>query len=279
VTDQYPLFFYKYFPNKDWALDGLSNSYSTFSSRKGLNDLFDSKIDIINPTPNELKLLRDSFKKQQQKQKYKIIDEWFNKGKMTDQGEEVLKIVNSTFNKTIDSFIFLCVSKLNNSSLMWSHYANAHEGFCIEFKSTQISARKVEYKKDIATINSNIYIPLFLNRCHGIKMEKQEEENVGKSIIDSLLVKLKEWEYEQEYRYHLAHKVKKEPLKDTCGEIIKGKYKVKYTSDFIESVIFGCRTSDKFKDKIKEIIKDKMPTVKIKQAYEMKSSIGIRLSK
>lgn len=257
-------YFYKYRSinenelGTDRALTALFDSYSVFSSRILFNDIFDSKIIFNSPTTLELNLIRREALKINKKQ-YKILCECVNKGIVTAKGEKFLKDHEVDLNQMIDRYCFFCVSTKCTNNLMWAHYANSHRGFCIEFRAEHIPAQKVIYQQDIAEIELSDLIRM------QVHSEIKDGLQMGKKIKDALLIKLKEWAYEGEYRLHLSSDLDSDNLKD-------GYKNVQYTSDFVESIIFGCRTPSK----IKKYIVDNMPyQVKYKEAVERRSVIEI----
>ena len=193
------------------------------------------------------------------KKKYKILCEYVNKGIVTANGEKFLKDHEVILNQMIDRYCFFCVSTKCNSNLMWAHYANSHRGFCIEFRAEHIPAQKVIYQKDIAEIELSDLIRM------QVYSEMQDGLEIGNKIKDALLIKLEEWAYEDECRLHLSS--------DLDSVNLKNGYKnEQYTSDCVESIIFGCRTPGN----IKKYIVDNMPyQVKYKEAVERKSEIKI----
>ncbi|MEB7712354.1 DUF2971 domain-containing protein [Kluyvera cryocrescens] len=260
MEKEYPEFIYKYRPierfddlNDDYYLDALLNHYAIFSSRKNFNDLFDSKIELIKPTVKEIKELSQSLPKLNRLQLLSHID----KGKFTPEGEIFLEQVINGINKTIDSYAFISLSSVSNSNLMWSHYGNSHKGFCIEFKTEHVAARKVKYAHDIPSLN--------LIDVYKTYYDIPTDLNIGNVTLDALHSKLLEWEYESEYRF-LADK--------SLGRITSGQnfIKVDYDPDFVESVIFGCRMDSS----IKEYIIANMPTgTKFKQSIVGRNSMRV----
>lgn len=73
----------------------------------------------------------------------------------------------------------------------------------------------------------------------------------------ALRTKLREWEYEGEYRVQASNEAQKNALE------IRDEYmKIEYPQDFIESIIFGYR----MRDKAREFIVDNIPyAVKFKE--------------
>lgn len=259
-----PPFFYKYRPildeadlSKNYALDALFNSYAVFSSRKNFNDLFDSKIEFIKPTARQIKLARDNS----DKQTYKILNGYIKNGAITPEGNLYIKDIETALNKTIDGYIFLSVSTKSTSNLRWSHYASSHRGFCIEFKSEHVAADKVSYENSIPKIEIADIL------ASQTQTTAPSGDHIGHKIWRALRIKLSEWQYEDEYRCQLSNSGREHQLRSGDKFL-----KVPYSKNFVESIIFGCRTPHS----IKEYIAENMPyPVKLKQAVEGKSSIEI----
>ncbi len=256
-----PEYFYKYRAitndkaSEDEAIDALLKSKAIFSSRKNFNDLFDSKIHFQKPTAQELKELRNNCNKE----KKRIIAQWINKGKITVVGRDALKKAEQDFNKLTDSYLFYCVSGTCTNNLMWSHYANSHKGFCIEFKSSHVAAEKITYQREIPTIE--------LAEIIAIAGTSSVPDRLVEKIWSALKVKLQEWEYEDEYRFQLSNSGLGNNLKPGEKFLI-----VPYQSDFVKSVIFGCKMTEAHKLYIAENIPLE---IELKQAVEGKSNISI----
>jgi len=259
VKKKMPESFYKYRSidgskefGEDYSIDALINNKMVFSSRTNFNDPFDSKINIVSPTPKELKDFTTGLSGKQ----YKHFRMWFSKGEFTALGKSSLQRYTRELNEILDSYAFICLSPKPDSNLMWSHYANSHTGFCIEFDPGKIEAQKVTYSDNIASIN--------LIDC--LKVEELSDGVLIDKIRKALFNKLVEWEYEEEYRLFAT---------SNLARIKKGqKFElVSYSPDFVKSVIFGYRMDDK----AKKYIMEKMPKhVKFKQAYPGESKILIR---
>jgi len=92
------------------------------------------------------------------------------------------EIIEET-NKTIK---VCCFSELNDSLLMWSHYADQHKGICIEYDfidedKIRPFLQPIIYSKSIFKVN------IF-------------EELTPLRKIGSTLIKCNEWQYEAEWR-------------------------------------------------------------------------------
>lgn len=260
MSADYPKYFYKYRSigsiddlQSNYAVDALLKHKAVFSSRTNFNDLFDSKIELVRPTPLQLK---EAMKLAGKSDKL-LIKKLISKGKFADEGIEFIEKLEKSFNELIDSYAFLSVSSKATSNLMWSHYADSHKGFCIEFKSEFMKADKVIYQDKIPKLK---IIDIFIS---GLGLINGEE--MGQHIWQSLRTKLVEWEYESEYRFQASN---------SMGKIPAGKnyMMINYTPEFVESVIFGHRMPLK----AKEFIISGMPAgTKFKQAVARTSSIEI----
>ena len=120
------------------------------------------------------------------------------------------------WNKKENIFI-TCFSEIYDSILMWSHYANNHEGFCIEYNFTN---------PGIHPITTNLLFPVYYqeNLFDASKFvehmiintpEQNRSINVEFNInmnIYAAIVKAKEWEYEKEWRYVFPYIISQDPM-------------------------------------------------------------------
>lgn len=255
-------FFYKYRPifdpskpEKELSIKSLFNCEAAFSNRHNFNDLFDSKINLVRAGPPKIKTLKNKLKKKERIELASLI----KKGRYTQKGNRMIDRLSDNVNLMIDNYYFYCLSSKNNSNLMWSHYANSHKGFCIEFKARYFDADKVVYENEIPQIRVSDLI---------IQQFQPNSENLGITIWKALRTKLKEWEYEDEYRFQASNSMISRAIKSGKN------YKIfNHPAQFIESIIFGCRTDTSVKDYIIENIPFECS---FKQAYESTSSILIK---
>ena len=96
-----------------------------------------------------------------------------------------------------------CFSEINNSILMWSHYANNHKGFCVEYDFYSMPP----------------LLPVIYDAYYwGI-------EGFGKAKSDGtlkVLRKAKEWEYEREWRFFIYNHTHSDNLDIEISEEEKG---------------------------------------------------------
>jgi hypothetical protein len=236
----------------EYSIINLLKNQVTFSTRNNFNDLFDSKIDFIKPNKAEIKRVHSQLKGSD-KHEFKKLFFGVN-------GKENIDDFYQRVNKKFDEYLFFCLTERPDSNLMWSHYANSHKGFCLEWDTSSINAEKVTYQDNIASFKL----------LDVIKMQfgvGDDSEIVGKKIWNALKVKLKEWDYEKEYRVQfgkgMEHLVTDRNSKFTL---------VTYEPDWIKSIIFGCRMDSKAIAYLNEHLPS---NIKRKYAVEKKSKILI----
>ena len=120
-----------------------------------------------------------------------------------------------------DEYGVLSLSAKNDNILMWSHYADYHKGFCIQFKRSATNplgaTQPVKYVKEYPSFNYFDDLP----------------GNIAKKTI---FTKSCDWSYEEEWR-----------------GIQKANTEVRYTEDMITGIIFGLRIPDQHKREIYQI--------------------------
>lgn len=261
MSTEYPSHFYKFRQVKNWknlakdsSIKGLVENVAVFSNRQNFNDLFDSKIELVNPSEAEIVELDGLLSKLRSNSS----DGKLKSGQSIPSAEDLKDEVTKEFNSLIDAYPFFCVTINPKNNLMWSHYAGSHTGFCIEFKSTHIKADKVTYQDTIPKIQMMDLIRL--------KFNPNNSGTLG-DVWAALRTKLSEWEYEGEYRFQASNSM-------NGGRIPEGDKRmlIPYAQDSVETVIFGCRMPYEVKS---HIINNMPKNMKYKQAKELISSIEL----
>lgn len=111
-----------------------------------------------------------------------------------------------------------CLSERMDSPLMWSHYANKHYGFCLEYDFTHNMIKRypdlwlakmmlfpVIYSDNRPLLSQAISNPQIMLQY--MKTKKLSNDMI-KNIIYGLLFKSKDWEYEQEWRIIIVNQDK-----------------------------------------------------------------------
>lgn len=216
-----------YDPNRlesEYSIINVLNNQVKFSTRSNFNDLFDSKIDLITPDKYELKktysMLNGSHKRE------------FKERFFGENGKRNFLYLKNMINQRFDTYLFFCLANKPDNNLMWSHYANSHKGFCLEWDATKINAEPVTYQSKIATFELLDIVKM--------NFDLLDNMQVGQKLWSALKVKLNEWEYEGEYRVQFG---------DDMNNLVKIQTEsysiVSYEPEWIKSIIFGCRMDKK----------------------------------
>lgn len=121
---------------------------------------------------------------------------------------ELIKSLESRYAESFNQLFRIgCLGFDHKNSLMWSHYADSHHGFCIEYDFNNIDFTLLS-AFPLPVIYSDLRPPFpwdaALNRS---------PENIAKgtaSLMIGLLTKDKRWNYENEWRYLVAPSVDSE---------------------------------------------------------------------
>lgn len=206
---------------KDWVCGII-----TYSSPLTFNDPYDCLLSCSDDAFNTLypKMIIDSLKTG----KIKISTADKNRIKYSDTPLETAQKILANYNLhfVLEKFrkdfapyaaqknlLVACFSQINNSLLMWSHYAINHSGFCIEY--------------DISKLPSvyNLFPVVYDDRRETITKEIVDNENF---VFNPIVLKCTVWNYEQEWRLIIPEKnhdkntVKKHDVKDTIKAIYLG---------------------------------------------------------
>ncbi len=238
----------------DHALEALFGSFAIFSGRKSFNDLFDSKIDIPHPTPEQILELQQDPRIGGHAT---FLNGWVADGAFTPKGILMLNNAETGLNEIFDSYALLSLSGHIDCPLLWAHYASSHTGFCIEFEfPSGNQPNQVNYREHIESVPLLDFIKSWFG-LSGVEF--------GQRICDALLVKLNCWAYEGEYRWLASN---------AMGRIPKGAkfIKIPYEPPWVKAIIFGCRMPVGVKTHIREHLPF---STEFKQAIEGRDSIEI----
>jgi len=228
---------YKYRVYNTKSLSILINKKIWLATPESFNDPFDCNI---------------KFKSQ-------INSEAFNKylkqtgrttGDLNRDYNTFLKGLAEFRNKDIKKFGVFSMSQIKDNILMWSHYANQHEGFCIEFvRSSNNLLGDIEVTRPVDY------------HCNYPEVEPLDSNgNIDHSIFRKMLfTKAKDWSYEKEWRLTYDEGNKEEQL----------------PAD-ISSIIFGLRMPEEHKNTIRNILADQ-PNIRFQQATEEEYQFRLKI--
>jgi hypothetical protein len=184
--------------------------------------------------------------------------------------DEVMREIKDATNKTagnFDTFInklhntihaylthsrVLCVSEQHDNVVMWSHYADQHQGVvlqleCVdEIDNTLLAARKVKYSRELPCFPS---LDSYVRHLTG-----EEPLDMAKLSLEIAFTKHEDWSYEKEWRVHMP--LLNEPPGDGLSI---------YTEDprIFGAVYLGCRISDGDAEKVINAVRKHISSAKI----------------
>lgn len=131
---------YKYFNfNKSeqglvYSLDALSKNYVYASPPSIFNDPFDCAVQAeLDLTPEVLTAFYQARSIKDEEIKDQISNFFDKDGNLTEGGHEVQESFRQQISSMNKNLGVTCFSKQPYNPLMWAHYSNNHNGFCLEF--------------------------------------------------------------------------------------------------------------------------------------------------
>lgn len=224
---------YKYQPLNVITLENLVNKCIWFSTPNKLNDPLDGEniFRIIKPDENKWQEIIQNFKQNKYTKFPSLcaIIKNFNSNEQNELKQDItINAYDNLYNSINKEKRVACFSRNNNVYLMWSHYADGHRGFCLEFNSKY---PPFDRAKDVTYQETHIFIEM-------------EEIFSGKLNLNKYLnEKTKSWKYEKEMR------------------IIEKNEKVEYDKHALNAIYFGLNMPEAHKKIIASIIKNlELPT-------------------
>jgi len=152
-----------------------------------------------------------------------------------------------------------CFSAVRDNILMWSHYANKHQGFCLKFANERSDERfGLELRNDEQYQEPMVSPPFQVEYLDTCPVANLIDDNISKEIF---LTKAKQWAYEEEWRMIVPHHL--------------GPWQ--FPPQYLTGVIFGCRMSDKHKEMIREWCRNREPTITYYEAQESEDSYVLNI--
>lgn len=254
-----PAHLYKYKSIDDNHLEYSSHIFTHnelyFCAPEAFNDPFDCKFQL---SLHGSQSKRRQFSEKILKKRYPDLN---RKERRTTYSREGKNVIQPDFEEKTRKLMFkelnkwgiCCLSEVNDDILMWSHYGNAHHGFCLEFSTQQ---GPVQFVVELPT---EIAIPL------PVKYSPQYpivNPIVGKEMNATLLTKANQWKYEQEWRIITP---KRTGL-------------LSFPSQCLTGVIFGCKMSEKHKELIRTWCQDRQPAITYYQTRQSADSYQLHIN-
>ena len=225
-----PSSLYKYYSDTELCLNSIQNNQIWYSAPCNFNDVFDCDISI-----DDKKVFNEALKLFPDKRGIRPGSNAWKNFRLTMNQQ--LRVLRATFEELRKTTGVSCFSELNDSLLMWAHYANNHRGICVEYdlievnRVTQFTAIPVIYSDE--------------RPCFRFFDPKSIEKDTYRLFIHSLTSKSPEWSYEKEWRIVRAQ--------GACGE----NWKIDKRGALLKmiqpsSIILGCAAQTEFEQKVKD---------------------------
>lgn len=246
-------------------MSALINKVSWAAKPSTFNDPFDCAVSLIPDldSPSLLEVILTEAKAGNVK---KITDEDikalekiansddFEGFEHPDHKEMCTKLRNR-FVSLIQDIGVISLSELDDHILMWSHYADQHQGFCVEFnrdKNNSLGSRKT------LPVRYTTKLPIFTLQDL-ITGSKNSRKEYLRSLV---LSKANEWNYEREWRYINEN--------GNCTINLNSR---------ITAIIFGARMPESHKSTLIEIVNKYYDGVEFKQVVLKNDGFGLEIVK
>ena len=133
----------------------------------------------------------------------KLIEQKFNPNnveKIQIVDEEMNRLQKEMQMKVDEWYRVGCLCSNNKNKLMWSHYADGHRGFCIEYDFSScwevlkdVDLLPVLYSKERVVVPKEVVLTK-------VETGQRIKEKYTKALIKSLITKDDIWNYEDEWR-------------------------------------------------------------------------------
>ncbi len=238
---------YKYQPYNLFSLDNILKHQIWFSNPKILNDPFDGSFPskIQEPTDKEWEFITEKILNKRYPHEISST-EYSDLTLLSKKSEEFKKLVKSiAISKLLERFFprkkVACFSKTAKNLLMWSHYAEGHHGFCLEFDGNLepfLGAEDVKYDE--------VSLPFSIDDIFSGQIEDTSKILFYKRSI---------WVYEQELRITIDEKKETFP----------------YSSNALKAIYFGIKMSNEYKRTLTILMNKMFPQVTV---FDTRGSIS-----
>ena len=181
-----PAFLYKYYSDVEpHNFEAVKNNTMWYSSAINFNDVFDC--DIFVDEGAIFQSLVDAS--QTMKGLRKGSPMW---REFKGQSIKSTRRLQKDFEEMKARTGIACLSELDDSLLMWAHYANNHKGFCVEYELLEINKQLQFTPIPVIYSNEKVLVRSLF--------PKSLKESSIKMVADGLSTKSTEWSYEKEWR-------------------------------------------------------------------------------
>lgn len=240
---------YKFYTFNVYSLSVLINKKVWFSKPATLNDPFDIDIDLTYPiTPANFSYMIKVLESQKGISKERLEELKKFEQHIPDQNalNQMSKVMNKKFRDDRKNWGVFCMCKHPKHILMWSHYADHHRGFCIQFvRNPKNQLGNIEMTRPVSY------------SCEYPSPDPYTENGMERVYDELFFTKAKGWEYEKEWR-----------MLNEEGDI-----ELPIPGD-ISAIIFGLNMPKPQRKTVKNILSDRheikyLQAIKVKNKFEL----------
>jgi hypothetical protein len=167
-----------------------------------------------------------------------------------------------TWNNDAADYRLLCVSERNDSTLMWSHYADYHKGVVLCLRAIEeLAAKPVRYSESIPVL---------------ARLHEWVDQLLGMTALDhsdqfykQAYTKHIDWGYEREWRVMTrSHPTDAGDHEDTL-----------FYHEEVEAVYLGCRITADDRDVLLRMLNGDWSHVRVFQAFQLPRSFALDLGR
>ncbi len=263
---------YKYRPlsegQRQYTHRVITHNELMFASPKSFNDPFEARPQVrISGTRKEIEIFLAEMVKNlnhgetpaERLRERKKVERTFRKDPHTNFQQTLWEILND--------YGVLSLSADPVQPLMWSHYADSHQGVCFEFDAREYFfqyARQVSYQSEYPLVDPRTQSALVINET-------------------AIVTKAKFWEYEQEFRVIFPKMSDEEKQRQIAGlttnelgkhlvTLHNGPGVVTFPPKALTGVILGARVSQRDEAEIVGLVRGLRPDVRVERAMLHNSS-------
>ncbi|UUZ68216.1 DUF2971 domain-containing protein [Polaromonas sp. P2-4] len=181
------------------------------------------------------------------------------------RGEAVLPAVNAEVRAMMANSKILCLTTEPDNTLMWTHYAEAHQGMVLRFRtipeldSPYSIACPIQYLENMPVLMDDDFLSDMLSGRVSLD---------PKSIMSRLVyTKSSDWAYEHEWRIFSGAGRNPDAPHEDC----------RFGARELDAVIFGCRTSDADRIEIAALVRDRYPHASLLQARKKMNAFQLEI--
>ncbi len=261
---------YKYRTFNSYSLDCLTENTVWLAKPESFNDPFDCNVEVnekfsIKRYKRYLKEVGKGIGVPRKLIRRKMEDDIASVNTLTDDAYQELQERIRVSDEISRNMGVFCLTEKPDDILMWSHYADNHRGFCIEYKRSEANYLGA-VATDIFKYDSSFQIEAIITKpiiysedYPNVRVLDLLTLKTWDPLYSMILTKAKQWEYEKKWRM-TGH---------------KGGVRIPSPGE-VQSIIFGLRMPQEQRAKLEGILSDR-PGILFKEVVKVKNKFALTI--